>query len=175
MDLVVAFVLGMAASLLASFAYWAYFRGLLIPRTEFSDEIVRSAARDRAEYHVVVRNKSRRRGILEPRILCTYRATLDGASHLSVWNIPLSNQQVLRIAPGSNRIVSLQLHRMSNFALDAMPDNVARLIRDQREGALDALFALGANSRIMIEMIGYDELSGERKYLASSRYEPTAE
>jgi hypothetical protein len=161
--------LGVVLGFAASYTFWWYLGTRVVPRIDFSDDLHSAEEGGGPRYWVVVCNQSRRRGVLEPRFLATFRVLLPGKELDSIWDVPVSNTKILRLAPGDERLLFLDPAGMSSFVREQIrlygPDDV-----DVDTLSIEDLFGLGSDGRLTIEAIGFDERSSTRKYLQSRVY-----
>jgi hypothetical protein len=161
--------IGFLPSLIASGIFWWYLTKRVTPKIGFSDHLEITSRVGIEVYKVQLLNGARR-GLLEPQIRATFRTRLPSGSVLSVWNIPVSNTNILRLRAGGNRILYLNFHELSAFALDALPPELAQRLKSRSSGSLGDLFKAGTDSRLQLEVVATDEWSGSRQYMASKDY-----
>ena len=161
--------IGVALGFIASYTYLRYLGTRVVPRIDFSKNLYCGVEQGKRRYWMEVRNSNKRRGILEPRFLATFRVSFEGRNALSVWDIPVSNLKILRLAPGGKRRLFLNPAGVSDFVRDQVRMYSMDEI-DTDAWSIADLFSIGTDATLTVEMIGYDERSATRKYLKSHIY-----
>ncbi len=157
--------------------WWMQYR-VLVPRLAFNDSVSRLTSAHGTVYRVKFENRSRRRAVIDvsldvrvffgQSVVAYNEATLRHTSQ-SV-GIPTPGK-VMRLAPGVSRIVRLDLR-------PTMWDHVnPRLVAaigvdrtDERETQLERLLTATPEAYMRVRVLGYDEISGSRKYFESGKY-----
>ena len=161
--------IGLFLSIVASGVFWFTMTKRLKPRVSFSETITVLNGKNGPRYQVEIRNESKQRSIIEPIIRATFRLK-NPSGMISVWNVPVSNMNILCLRPGRQRYLDLKFDELSSFAISSLDRELASMLTASEAGAVEALFALESGGYLEIEMVGTDDLSGTRKYLKSSTF-----
>lgn len=172
-------VIGLLGGVILSAFFWYFITHLIVPKVAFSEQITKRFTVDRKPvYELRVTNASRRRGIVDlyvtVLVISTGLKMFPGSRGTTTIVLPVSHyaHNILRLRPRKGfRVIRLDLdktfqmadqHHRRLFSLDEYDP--------ESKDALEYLLSQGENGSLVIEMLGYDEWSGSRKYFQSPSY-----
>jgi hypothetical protein len=152
---------------------------LVVPKIAFSQQITKRFTVDRKPvYELRVTNASRRRAIVDLTVRVLLFTTglkmFPGSRGTTTIVLPVSHyaHSILRLRPRKGlRVIRLNMdktfqttdvHHRRTFSLDQYDPT--------KEDPLEYLLSQGENSSLVVEMLGFDEWSGARKYFQSPSY-----
>lgn len=160
--------------------WWIQYR-ILVPRLAFSTAISRLHADDGVPvYRIKMQNPSRRRGIIDLSLdvrvylgkgILTYAEGRVNRTSTSMRIHIAGNDHIMRIAPGTNRIVRLDLRpsRWSNVN-PRLLESIGVDPSSDDPVALEALLGVARDGWLRVRVLAFDEFSGSRTYFESQRY-----
>lgn len=172
-------IIGLLGGVVFSALFWYAITHLIVPKIAFSEQITKRFTVDRKPvYELRVSNASRRRAIVDLSVtvllITTGLKMFPGSRGTTTIVLPVSHyaHNILRLRPHKGfRVIRLDLdktfrtadeHHRRTFSLDQY--NLTN------EDPLEYLLSQGENSSLVVEMLGFDEWSGARKYFKSSSY-----
>lgn len=172
-------VIGLLGGVALSALFWYFITHLIVPRLAFSEQITKRFTVDRRPvYELRVTNASRRRAVVDLSVTVLVISTglkmYPGSRGTTTIVLPVSHyaHNILRLRPRKGfRVIRLDLdktfrtadeHHRRTFSLDKYDS--------ESKNALEYLLSQGENGSLVVEMLGYDEWSGSRKYFQSPSY-----
>lgn len=172
-------VIGLLGGVVLSALFWYFITHLVVPKVAFSEQITkRFTVARKPVYELRVTNASRRRAIVDLSVTVLVVTTglrmFPGSRGTTTIILPVAHyaHNILRLRPRKGfRVIRLDLdktfrtadeHHRRMFSLD----NYDSADKD----ALEYLLSQGEDGSLVVEMLGYDEWSGSRKYFQSPSY-----
>lgn len=174
MQTVLASAVGVVVGLASSFLFWSWITWILRPKLHFAEEISHEVHQlpsgislDR--YSIRVSNAGRR-PVVEPSIRATIKGRYPGKDRRAVWDVPVNSRGILQIGKGGHRTIFLRYEHISNFVKEALADEVLADVDGRRGDPLRRIMDCLEDCYLYLEVIGFDGLSGTRRYFSSKRF-----
>lgn len=167
-------VAGLVLGFALSFFLWWMLNHRLVPAIAFGNGISKLpyGSDGRIVYRIKIKNTGHRDIIdLESRVR-VYLPKMnvlrpESKANTRIIDVPLHEGHLFALKAGKTCLLRLDLSKANT---EFLPGGEGERIRTEKDGSLEALFALKQNSYLLVEILAYDSFSGARKYYGSQEY-----